>query len=47
MEQKKWGIIGGGIMGLTLAHQLSQQGYKVTIFEGAPPPPRLQRGVIG
>jgi len=36
MGQKKWGIIGGGIMGLTLAHKLSRQGHKVTLFEGAP-----------
>lgn len=34
--QKRWGIVGGGIMGMTLAHKLSQLGYKVTIFEGAP-----------
>ena len=36
METKNWGIIGGGIMGMTLAHRLSQQGHKVTIFEAAP-----------
>ena len=35
MEHKKWGLIGGGIMGLTLAQRLSQQGHQVTIFEGA------------
>jgi len=33
--RKKWGIIGGGIMGMTLAHRLSQQGYEVTIIESA------------
>lgn len=27
------GIIGGGIMGITLAYRLSQQGYDVTIYE--------------
>lgn len=32
-EKKSWGIIGGGILGMTLALRLSQQGYKVTIFE--------------
>ena len=32
----KWGIIGGGIMGMTLAHRLSQQGHNVTLFEAAP-----------
>ena len=36
MESKKWGIIGGGIMGMTLAHRLAQQGHEVTIFEAAP-----------
>lgn len=36
MTQQKWGIIGGGIMGMTLAHRLLQQGHKVTLFEGAP-----------
>jgi len=32
-ENKSWGIIGGGILGMTLALRLSQQGYKVAIFE--------------
>ena len=36
MEQKNWGIVGGGMMGMTLAHRLSQQGHKVTLFEAAP-----------
>ncbi len=36
MESKKWGIVGGGIMGMTLAHRLTQQGHKVTVFESAP-----------
>jgi len=36
MERKKWGIVGGGIMGLTLAHRLAQNGDDVTLFEGAP-----------
>ncbi|MEO6705909.1 MAG: NAD(P)/FAD-dependent oxidoreductase [Ginsengibacter sp.] len=36
MELKKWGIIGGGIMGMTLAHRLARQGHKVTIYEAAP-----------
>jgi protoporphyrinogen oxidase len=34
-EEKTWGIIGGGILGMTLALRLSQQGYKVTIYESA------------
>lgn len=34
-ETKTWGIIGGGIMGMTLALRLSQQGHKVTIYESS------------
>jgi protoporphyrinogen oxidase len=34
-QSKSWGIIGGGIMGMTLALRLAQKGYKVTIFECA------------
>lgn len=36
MNSKKWGIVGGGIMGMTLALRLAKQGHKVTIFEAAP-----------
>jgi protoporphyrinogen oxidase len=35
MEVREWGIIGGGIMGMTLALRLSRLGYKVTIFEAS------------
>ncbi len=35
MTSKKWAIVGGGIMGMTLAHRLSQLGHNVTIFEAA------------
>jgi len=34
-EQKTWGIIGGGMLGMTLALRLSQKGCKVTIYESA------------
>ncbi len=34
-EQKTWGIIGGGMLGMTLALRLSQKGDQVTIFESA------------
>jgi len=34
--KRSWGIIGGGIMGMTLALRLAQKGYKVTILESAP-----------
>jgi protoporphyrinogen oxidase len=30
---KRWGIIGGGILGMTLALRLAQQGQSVTLFE--------------
>jgi protoporphyrinogen oxidase len=36
MVAKKWGIVGGGIMGMTLAHRLAQQGHSVTLYEAAP-----------
>lgn len=36
MISKKWGIVGGGITGMTLAHRLARQGHKVTVFESAP-----------
>jgi len=32
----RWGIIGGGFLGMTLAHRLAQHGHDVTLFEGAP-----------
>lgn len=34
-EEKTWGIIGGGMLGMTLALRLSQEGNKVTIYESA------------
>jgi protoporphyrinogen oxidase len=36
MQTEKFGIVGGGIMGMTLALRLAQQGKKVTLFEAAP-----------
>src|ERR671924_145099 len=32
---ERWGIVGGGFLGMTLAHRLAQHGKWVTIFEGA------------
>jgi protoporphyrinogen oxidase len=32
----RWAIIGGGMLGLTLAHRLRQQGKNVTLIEAAP-----------
>ncbi len=31
-----WGIVGGGMLGMTLAHRLRQQGRRVTLLEAAP-----------
>jgi protoporphyrinogen oxidase len=36
MQQESYGIVGGGIMGMTLALRLTQQQKKVTLFEAAP-----------
>lgn len=33
---ERWGIIGGGILGMTLAYRLAQKGFKITLFEAAP-----------
>ena len=32
-NQESWGIVGGGILGMTLAYNLAQQGKQVTLFE--------------
>ncbi len=32
----RWGIIGGGMLGMTLAHRLAGQGKRVTLIEAAP-----------
>ena len=31
-----WGVLGGGMLGLTLAHRLAQAGHRVTLVEGSP-----------
>jgi len=36
MRSEKFGVVGGGIMGMTLALRLAQQGKQVTLFEAAP-----------
>ena len=35
---QSWAIIGGGMLGMTLAHRLAQSGQHVTLFESAPLP---------
>lgn len=32
----RWGIVGGGMLGLTLAHRLARAGQQVTVLEAAP-----------
>lgn len=34
-KQERWAVVGGGMLGMTLAHRLAQEGRKVTLFEGA------------
>lgn len=34
-NNKSYGIVGGGILGMTLALKLSQQGHKVTLYDAA------------
>lgn len=36
--QQTWGIIGGGVLGMTLALRLAERGYAVTILEAAGKP---------
>jgi protoporphyrinogen oxidase len=33
---QRWGIIGGGVLGMTVAHRLAQAGQDVTLIEAAP-----------
>lgn len=35
-EQERWGVVGGGVLGMTAALRLARQGMKVTLFEAAP-----------
>src|SRR5213594_286916 len=35
-RSERWGIVGGGFLGMTLAHRLAQHGRDVTLFEAAP-----------
>lgn len=34
----RWAIVGGGLLGMTLAHRLSARGCRVTIYESGPTP---------
>lgn len=33
-EPKSWAVLGGGVLGMTIAHRLQQEGHQVTLFEG-------------
>ena len=35
-NSQHWAVIGGGILGMTLAHRLAQRGERVTLLEAAP-----------
>jgi protoporphyrinogen oxidase len=35
IKPERWGIVGGGFLGMTLAYRLAQHGNRVTLFEGA------------
>jgi protoporphyrinogen oxidase len=35
MLREHWGVVGGGLLGMTLAHRLAQRGRRVTLVEGA------------
>ncbi len=32
---ERWAVVGGGVLGMLLAHRLAQAGHKVTLFESA------------
>jgi protoporphyrinogen oxidase len=34
-DGQRWAVVGGGMLGLTLAHRLAQHGHSVTVFEAA------------
>jgi protoporphyrinogen oxidase len=36
LQPTRWAIVGGGMLGMTLAYRLAQQGRSVTLFESAP-----------
>lgn len=33
-SSKRWAVLGGGMLGMTMAHRLRQQGHQVTLVEG-------------
>lgn len=37
-NSKRWAIVGGGMLGLTMAHRMSREGHDVTLIEAAAEP---------
>lgn len=35
-QKKSWAVVGGGMMGMTLAYRLAKMGQEVTLYESAP-----------
>jgi protoporphyrinogen oxidase len=35
-QARRWAVVGGGLLGLTLAHRLTERGEAVTVIEAAP-----------
>lgn len=35
-DEGAWGVVGGGMLGLTLAHLFARAGIKVALYESAP-----------
>ncbi len=35
-SQQQWAVVGGGVLGLSLAHRLAKRGVRVTLLEAAP-----------
>ena len=36
VSSRRWAVVGGGLLGLTLAHRLARSGHAVTLYEAAP-----------
>lgn len=35
-QSKRWAVVGGGMLGMTLAYRMAKQGHNVTLIEAAP-----------
>ena len=34
-RDQRWAVVGGGVLGMTVAHRLRAAGHTVTLYEGA------------